>query len=436
MRNASGSNPVQVSGALSTPATLSLTPAATALINAIESIANDTVVGNVSGSTGVPSALTQAQLTALVNDFTSSLSGAVPASGGGTSNFLRADGILGRGHRSRYHSRFHPRHRIRRRSRRLVNDAASPGNSFYYGTDGSGTKGWYAGGSGASGANPSASVGLSAVDGSATTFLRSDGAPALSQAISPTWTGNHTFSAASGTSAVFNGVANSYTAKIVGSSTSPYSFGLLIEAGTTSADNAFSVTNQANSALYFLVRGDGSIYGGGPATWAGAHTFSANVTLDGTLTDGTGSVGTSTYVLSSTATGVKWVAAVQPGTINFIEAAGWNATGGAIVLSLTVPQDIIIPYGCTLQQVYITTQGANGATITGSCTVTIGTAAFPGSSFVDITGGAPPVISSASSYSNTTLMGWTTSFAQNAQLRVTLSSVSNFYSVKIHFRFA
>lgn len=46
---------------------------------------------------------------------------------------------------------------------------------------------------GASGANPTASVGLSAVNGVATTYLRSDGAPALSQAIVPTWTGVHTF---------------------------------------------------------------------------------------------------------------------------------------------------------------------------------------------------------------------------------------------------
>lgn len=43
------------------------------------------------------------------------------------------------------------------------------------------------------GANPTASVGLTAVNGSAVTFLRSDGAPALSQAIAPTWTGIHTF---------------------------------------------------------------------------------------------------------------------------------------------------------------------------------------------------------------------------------------------------
>lgn len=42
-------------------------------------------------------------------------------------------------------------------------------------------------------ANPTATIGLTAVNGSATTALRSDGAPALSQAIAPTWTGAHTF---------------------------------------------------------------------------------------------------------------------------------------------------------------------------------------------------------------------------------------------------
>ncbi len=42
--------------------------------------------------------------------------------------------------------------------------------------------------------NPSATIGLTAVNGSATTGIRSDGAPALSQAIVPTWTGVHTFS--------------------------------------------------------------------------------------------------------------------------------------------------------------------------------------------------------------------------------------------------
>jgi hypothetical protein len=44
------------------------------------------------------------------------------------------------------------------------------------------------------GANPTASLGLAAVNGVATTFMRSDAAPALSQSIAPTWTGVHTFS--------------------------------------------------------------------------------------------------------------------------------------------------------------------------------------------------------------------------------------------------
>lgn len=42
-------------------------------------------------------------------------------------------------------------------------------------------------------ANPSASVGLTTKNGTATTAMRSDGAPALDQSIAPTWTGQHTF---------------------------------------------------------------------------------------------------------------------------------------------------------------------------------------------------------------------------------------------------
>jgi hypothetical protein len=45
------------------------------------------------------------------------------------------------------------------------------------------------------GANPSASVGLTAVNGSAGTYMRSDGSPALSQSIAPAWSGVHNWSA-------------------------------------------------------------------------------------------------------------------------------------------------------------------------------------------------------------------------------------------------
>ena len=48
--------------------------------------------GNVTAGSAVPVALTKAEHTSLVNVVTPTLSGAAPASGGGTSNFLRADG--------------------------------------------------------------------------------------------------------------------------------------------------------------------------------------------------------------------------------------------------------------------------------------------------------------------------------------------------------
>jgi len=51
------------------------------------------------------------------------------------------------------------------------------------------------GGGGPSAANPTAQVGLTAVNGAAATFMRSDAAPPIDQNIAPTWTGLHTFSA-------------------------------------------------------------------------------------------------------------------------------------------------------------------------------------------------------------------------------------------------
>lgn len=83
----------------------------------------------------------------IIARFTAQWDGITPASGGGTAKFLRADGAW----------------------------AIPPG------------------GAPPVGANPSASVGLAAVNGVAATFMTSDSAPPLSQAIVPTWTGAHVF---------------------------------------------------------------------------------------------------------------------------------------------------------------------------------------------------------------------------------------------------
>lgn len=68
-----------------------LTLEASAVTNAyLATMAANTIKGSVGG--GNPSDLTATQVTAMLNVFTALLQGLVPASGGGTSNFLRADG--------------------------------------------------------------------------------------------------------------------------------------------------------------------------------------------------------------------------------------------------------------------------------------------------------------------------------------------------------
>lgn len=57
------------------------------------------------------------------------------------------------------------------------------------------------------GANPTANVGLSAVNGSSTNFMRADAAPALSQAIAPTWTGVHTYTLTQAANTSTDGIA-------------------------------------------------------------------------------------------------------------------------------------------------------------------------------------------------------------------------------------
>jgi hypothetical protein len=49
---------------------------------------------------------------------------------------------------------------------------------------------------GIGGANPTGLAGLTPVNGSANTYMRSDGAPAINQGIAPTWTSPHTFAGA------------------------------------------------------------------------------------------------------------------------------------------------------------------------------------------------------------------------------------------------
>lgn len=60
----------------------------------LANMATATLKGRTSAGTGDPEDLTGTQATALLDTFTSALKGLVPASGGGTTNFLRADGTF------------------------------------------------------------------------------------------------------------------------------------------------------------------------------------------------------------------------------------------------------------------------------------------------------------------------------------------------------
>lgn len=72
-----------------------LTIANDAVSNAnLANMATATIKGRATAGTGDPEDLTATQATALLDTFTSGAKGLVPASGGGTANFLRADGTF------------------------------------------------------------------------------------------------------------------------------------------------------------------------------------------------------------------------------------------------------------------------------------------------------------------------------------------------------
>jgi hypothetical protein len=140
-------------------------------------------------------------------------------------------------------------------------------------------------------AAPTALAGLTAIPGSAYTFMRSDAAPALNQGISPTMTGVWTFTPsgagvtinapASGVALAVTGVASQYAIYGVGSSTTGGSNGLFVQAGTNASDSPFQMVNRAGTAGLVVVRGDGSGVLGANNAGANTITFTAagNVTI-------------------------------------------------------------------------------------------------------------------------------------------------------------
>jgi len=164
-------------------------------------------------------------------------------------------------------------------------------------------------------APPTATVQLTAVTGYSGQFMDAASAPALNQAIAPTWTGVHTFTPASGVgatfnastaqyAAVFNGVNSQFAVNIVGGPGSGVSFGLRIQAGTTSADTPLAFVNYAGTQEYFYVQGNGGFgigWNGGATnaiTGVGTGAVTINAPTSGIALSVTGSGGSTIPALS------------------------------------------------------------------------------------------------------------------------------------------
>ena len=225
--------------------------------------------------------------------------------------------------------------------------------------------------SSAVGANPTATIGLAVVNGSAATFMTSDSAPALSQAIAPTWTGAHIHTPSSAVTAItinvpanatgfiINGgtnTGNNYLAQLLAGLGSGFSSGVLLQAGTTSADSALLIKNSAASTSYFQVRGDGKILGGGTVAAALVDMTPDTGTFTATYSGGFTTTPTATYtwarmgnvvvlfmnILTATSNATSWTitglpAAIQPtrnqhcSVTNFEDNTVLGATGDVLI---------------------------------------------------------------------------------------------------------
>jgi hypothetical protein len=169
-------------------------------------------------------------------------------------------------------------------------------------------------------ANPTAKVGPTATNGSATTAMRSDGAPAIDLTASYSWTSPHTFTIAAGGTAIAlhsGGSANdilTFTNDAVPASNKwTVRIRNLVE-----GDIGFWDTNSGTYGLY--VNGSHAVVIGGSTTFAGTN----------------GELGFPKITASGTAPGagntkVEWTAGTNAGTCKMIAYAGTSTTPVTIV---------------------------------------------------------------------------------------------------------
>ena len=186
-------------------------------------------------------------------------------------------------------------------------------------------------------ANPSAQVGLSAVNGTATTFMTSDSAPPLDQSIAPAWSGDHSFNgnATFNDTLIMNGIMTVGSGAEINATAAAVSILVPTEATGSNSHNAASTA-------FVLAQFAASLL--------------ASPTLGGTPTTPTAAAGTNTTQVASTAF------AQGPG--KSLAANGW----------ITLPSGLIIQWG-------ISSFSSGGSSITFSAVTGV---AFPNNCFMAI----------------------------------------------------
>lgn len=250
-------------------------------------------------------------------------------------------------------------------------------------------------------ANPTASVGLSTVNGSAATAMRSDGAPALDQSISPTWSGNHTFSNPVG----FWGTSPSSTKGLYLNKTNmaESTFGIDINAGGDSFSSGFTsiyagrfVVNSATSDTTPSHPGLIGLAGQTLFTGTGRVDSAIGVYAVSTQTTGSGFINDNYGVLASAnnraTNAYALYGTISPGTATITKASGlkiiisaggsggvvteargidlssWTvAGGGTVTTSYGIYADTSIDVGSTKYFIY--SLSASPSLITGALTL-------------------------------------------------------------------